>query len=163
MLCSVGGNLAAIATSRLSTDLHINRSQAESSSPNESGKQESLYQIFTKTIHSFLKAYGMAFCFAPFSSIANFFCVDDKNMLILFFLIISIIVQLTYGSLLKLAHDLDTNFITLLFFVFYIIASSLQVSQQCLHSQFVLTILNSGFGSVGANQIFRSCDLVVPW
>lgn len=106
---SVGGNLAAITSSRLSTEMHVQSStRASSINGSKKGPRKSYTRIFSETVRSFLKPS------------------DKQNALLLIFVLISLIIQVIYGLLLPLQNG-HFGQITALFYILYCFAACLQV------------------------------------
>nr|XP_027202658.1 solute carrier family 41 member 2-like isoform X1 [Dermatophagoides pteronyssinus] len=117
LINGVGGNLAAITTSRYSTELHkqkaketiVNNIEQQERSTELSSITSSLKSVMSNTMHSFLRLN------------------DNRNKLILLYILMAIVVHLFYGILAPIIHTTDHHRITWLFYIFYIPATILQV------------------------------------
>ncbi|XP_046919629.2 solute carrier family 41 member 1 isoform X1 [Dermatophagoides farinae] len=124
LINGVGGNLAAITTSRYSTELHKQKAQetivtnlehrsasasTASSSSSSSSSKSPLKSVMSSTLHSFLRLS------------------DNRNQMILLYILMAIAVHLFYGILAPAIHTSDHHHITWLFYMFYIPATILQV------------------------------------
>ncbi|KAH9403051.1 hypothetical protein TYRP_015817 [Tyrophagus putrescentiae] len=123
LINGVGGNLAAITTSRLSTEMHVqsNARIATVNGHNKVNSRKSVARTFTDTLKAFFKSS------------------DKQNTLMLIFVLIAIVIQLIYGVLLPVqnGHFGDISYV---FYLLYCLAASLQVLILLVLTRFLVNI-----------------------
>ncbi|UXI21996.1 voltage-gated ion channel [Sarcoptes scabiei] len=129
MINGIGGNLAAISTSRYSTELHITAA-ADNHLVNRENSNP-IKKILNKNFNLVLKNTFDSF----------FVWRDSRNQLIVMFVVMSIIVHLFYGILAPMIHASDEHEITVLFYFFYLPATVLQVLILLILTRFFVDIV----------------------
>lgn len=120
LINGIGGNLAAISTSRMSTTLHLRKTSGTDRNPEQHPIQ--IRKVLRRVIRSFFKTK------------------NQDNKFVWIFVVIAIIVQLVWGIPLAYTSE-QSEHMTILFYVFYVTAAALQVFILMVATRFVVHLL----------------------